>query len=76
MAIDLSGTPPFSFTYVRKSVSGVELDSHTVTSIPTKHYEIPLSQEGTFHLTGVSDAYCKVPRGVKRRSQHHIEKLE
>lgn len=61
MHIDLKGTPPFSFEYVKLSSENVILNTYSVSGITDYEYVLKVSQEGTFRVTHVKDAYCEYP---------------
>ncbi|KAJ2079875.1 hypothetical protein H4R24_003474 [Coemansia sp. RSA 988] len=66
--MDLVGTPPFTFTWQRRSFgggpgsSGKILESHTVKDLDSHAYTISTSSEGTFEVTYVQDRYCQYPK--------------
>ncbi|KAJ2768873.1 hypothetical protein IWQ57_003349, partial [Coemansia nantahalensis] len=67
--MDLVGTPPFTFTWQRRSIAdasggggGKVLESHTVKDLDGYTYAISTSSEGTFEVTYVQDRYCQFPK--------------
>ncbi|KAJ2715306.1 hypothetical protein H4R19_001271, partial [Coemansia spiralis] len=65
--MDLVGSPPFTFTWQRRSIdgaggSGKVLESHTVKDLDRYTYAISTSSEGTFEVTYVQDRYCQFPK--------------
>ncbi|KAJ1668646.1 hypothetical protein EV178_000322 [Coemansia sp. RSA 1646] len=67
--LDLAGTPPFTFTWQRRSLEhgghdgkGKVLESHTVKDLNDHAYTINTSSEGTFEVTFVQDRYCQYPK--------------
>ncbi|GAA5868680.1 hypothetical protein JCM8547_003780 [Rhodosporidiobolus lusitaniae] len=70
IAFLFEGTPPFSFTYSRRapqdrSKDRTVLETHTVTGIQEHQYSIFTSQEGTWSISYVADAYCSFPPAQK-----------
>ncbi|GAA6019450.1 hypothetical protein JCM10207_001391 [Rhodosporidiobolus poonsookiae] len=64
------GTPPFSFTYSRRapqdrSKDRTVLETHTVTGIQERQYSIFTSQEGTWSVSYIADAFCSYPPAQK-----------
>lgn len=66
--IDLTGSPPFSFTYTRQSLrfgteGGVtEPEPTTVTNFMGQRFVIKTSQEGLFQVTAIYDRFCGFPQ--------------
>ncbi|KAI9503666.1 hypothetical protein BX070DRAFT_138672 [Coemansia spiralis] len=67
--MDLTGTPPFTFTWQRRSLDhrgpdgkGKVLESHTVKDLNDYTYTINTASEGTFEVTFVQDRYCQYPK--------------
>ncbi|KAJ2400967.1 hypothetical protein GGI23_001702 [Coemansia sp. RSA 2559] len=67
--LDLAGTPPFTFTWQRRSLEhggydgkGKVLESHTVKDLNDHSYTIRTSSGGTFEVIFVQDRYCQYPK--------------
>ncbi|KAJ2856746.1 hypothetical protein J3B02_001426 [Coemansia erecta] len=69
--LDLVGTPPFTFTWQRRSLAadgagsaggGKVLESHTVKDFDGFSYIISTSSEGTFEVTFIRDQFCQYPK--------------
>ncbi|KAJ1813013.1 hypothetical protein LPJ56_005308, partial [Coemansia sp. RSA 2599] len=69
--LDLVGTPPFTFTWQRRSLAadgaasangGKVLESHTVKNFDGFSYTISTSSEGTFEVTFIQDRFCQYPK--------------
>jgi hypothetical protein len=56
LVVDLTGTPPWNFTYTLNGINPVTLN--LVSANPAI---IPVSQGGTYEITAISDAYCTGP---------------
>ncbi|GAA5975583.1 hypothetical protein JCM10908_005209 [Rhodotorula pacifica] len=61
-----TGTPPFSFTYSRRSPHArpndrAVLETQTVTGHESHEYSIFTSQEGTWSVSFIADAFCSYP---------------
>lgn len=61
-----TGTLPFSFTYSRRSPHArphdrAVLETHTVTGHESHEYSIFTSQEGTWSVSFIADAFCSYP---------------
>ncbi len=54
MDVTFKGQPPFSFTFVRQSDTGSDLDAHTISDIQSHQYEVRVNQAGTFKVTAIS----------------------
>ncbi|KAG9036801.1 hypothetical protein FRB95_007899 [Tulasnella sp. JGI-2019a] len=69
ITFELSGTPPFTFTYQRTELpTGKKsrhapkvLETHTVSGISSKTYSIYSAQEGTWTVTFIADKFCRYP---------------
>ncbi|KAJ9063680.1 hypothetical protein DSO57_1038387 [Entomophthora muscae] len=62
VVVDLIGTPPFQFTYTRRSVATHELlETLTVYSVPTNMHQLDISLEGIFEIVAVRDQFCQYP---------------
>ncbi|GAA5923031.1 hypothetical protein JCM1841_000288 [Sporobolomyces salmonicolor] len=66
IVFSFEGTPPFSFTYSRRapqdrSKDRKVLETHTVTGIEDHSYSIFTSQEGTYSVSYIADAFCSYP---------------
>ncbi|GJN87388.1 hypothetical protein Rhopal_000337-T1 [Rhodotorula paludigena] len=66
IVFNFKGTPPFAFTYSRRapqdrSKDRTVLETHTVTGIQEHQYSIFTSQEGTWSVSYIADAFCSYP---------------
>ncbi|OMJ16812.1 Nucleoporin [Smittium culicis] len=80
--IEFSGTPPFTFTWQRKSlvdssggssnsganriVTGKILETHTVQNHLEHTYTLLTSSEGVFQVTFIQDKYCHYPKSSQK----------
>ncbi|RUS31618.1 hypothetical protein BC938DRAFT_477446 [Jimgerdemannia flammicorona] len=70
--VDLIGTPPFEFEWVRSEAiydlkkkihrKGRILETHVITNVMKHKYSIFTSQEGTIEVVSIKDRYCQYPR--------------
>ncbi|GAA5892621.1 hypothetical protein JCM5296_006177 [Sporobolomyces johnsonii] len=70
IVFSFEGTPPFAFTYSRRapqdrSKDRKVLETHTVTGIEDKSYSIFTSQEGTYSVSYIADAFCSYPPAAR-----------
>ncbi|KAL8278854.1 hypothetical protein RQP46_008725 [Phenoliferia psychrophenolica] len=61
-----TGTAPFTFTYSRRhpqdrTKDKTVLETHTVTGVQENRYSIFTSQEGTWSVSYIADAFCAYP---------------
>jgi len=63
-ALNLYGTPPFSFTYTRSETFNNRprvVETQTITDIWEEQYAISSSSPGDYQVISVSDKFCRYP---------------